>query len=260
MAKNLAIDLGADGSFSPFCHLRSSGLRRIDHVTITHPHTDHIDDIANFDLLAPRSLLVPKHLTEQDIRDGNSPPSQDAEEKFRKYFEIRRRYNSPVVQRANVFLPENNGGVSISTFAPARSSTENLNNHSIVTTLEYSGVKLLIPGDNEATSWEELLNQSEFVSAIAGTHLLVAPHHGRHSGYHSRLFDYFRPLITLISDGRAVDTSATSRYANVTRGWMVRRRSGSTMNRMCVTTRNDGVVEVTISPGNPNGSMDVLID
>ena len=258
--QRIVIDLGAGAAFSPLHHLWRNGVQRLDHVTITHPHMDHIDDILNFDLLPPRTLLTPKHLTEEDIRGGNPKPSQEAEAKIQKYIEVRRRYSSPVGPQDDVDLPQNNGGVSIRTFVPTQSATGNLNNHSVATVLEYSGVKILIPGDNESASWEELLNRGDFVAAIAGTHVLVASHHGRESGFHSPLFDHFRPIITLISDGRIVDTSATSRYTDVTKGWSVRRRNETRQDRKCVTTRNDGTIEVTITSGNPIGSMDVLID
>lgn len=108
-------------------------------------------------------------------------------------------------------------------------------------------MKFLIPGDNEVPSWEELLSGSGFVQAIQGTHVLVAPHHGRESGYHGPLFQHINPLITLISDGRVVDTSATSRYSAHTKGWQVESRSrGTHAERKCVTTRNDGQIEVTV--------------
>ena len=258
--RHIAIDLGADDTFSPLRHLWRNGVQKLDHVTITHPHMDHIDDILNFDLLVPGTLQTPKHLTEDDIRVGNPKPSQEAEAKIQKYLEVRRRYSNPVGPQDDVDLPQNNGGVSITTFVPRQSSTGNLNNHSVVTVLEYSGVKFLVPGDNESASWEELLNRENFVAAIAGTHVLVASHHGRESGFYSPLFDHFRPNITLISDGRTVDTSATSRYANVTKGWSVRRRNGTNQDRKCVTTRNDRTIEVTITSGNPIGSMEVLVD
>ena len=241
-------------------HLWQNGIQKIDHVTITHPHMDHIDDILNFDAIAPTTLWTPRHLTENDIRSGNPKPSQEAEAKIRKYLEITGRYNGSVAPQNDVTKPENNGNVSVQTFIPSQASTGNLNNHSVVTVLEYSGVKILIPGDNEPPSWEELLNRRDFATAISGTHVLVAPHHGRESGFHSPLFDHFRPSITLISDGRTVDTSATARYTNVTKGWPVCRRNGTLQDRKCVTTRNDGIIEVKITAGSPIGWLDVLID
>ena len=261
--KHIAIDLGAGDAdtLSPLVHLRQSGIRKLDHVTITHPHMDHIDDILNFDAMAPTTLWTPRHLTETDIRSGNPKPSQEAEAKIRKYLEITGRYTGSVAPQDDVAKPENNGGVSVKTFIPSQAPTGNLNNHSVVTVLEYSGVKILIPGDNEPPSWEELLNQPDFVTAIAGTHVLVASHHGRASGFHSPLFDHFHPFITLISDGRAVDTSATARYTNVTQGWPVSRRNGTRQDRKCVTTRNDGAIEVVVDVKSAGqGTLGVTID
>ena len=48
---------------------------------------DHFDDILRFDELHPGSLLIPKHLTENNIRNGNPKPSPEADEKIRKYLE-----------------------------------------------------------------------------------------------------------------------------------------------------------------------------
>ena len=68
--KHIVIDLGAGEAFSPLKALRDAGIDRLDHVTITHPHMDHIDDILHFDTLTPGTLLSPKHLTEAEIREG----------------------------------------------------------------------------------------------------------------------------------------------------------------------------------------------
>ena len=257
--KDIAIDLGAGDDFSPLQHILRSG-HRLDHVTITHPHMDHIDDILNFDLLSPGTLLVPKHLTEGDIRGGNPKPDQVTEAKIQKYLEVRRKYNIDVGPEKSINLPKNNGGVSIQTFIPYQSSKGNLNNHSVVTVMEYSGVKILIPGDNESSSWEELLGQSQFRSTIADTHVLVAAHHGRESGFYRPLFNHIKPLITLVSDGRAVGTSVTSKYDDVTKGWNVCRRNGTRQERKCVTTRSDGIIEVSVAPGNTRPELTVLIN
>ena len=222
---------------------------------------DHIDDILNFDAIDPTTLLTPRHLTENDIRSGNLKPSQETEAKIRKYLEITGRYSGSVAPQDDLTKPENNGNVSVKRFVPSQASTGNLNNHSVVTILEYSGVKILIPGDNEPPSWDELLNRRDFVTAIADTNVLVAPHHGRESGFHAPLFDHFHPFITLISDGRTIDTSATARYTNVTQGWTVSRRNGARQNRKCVTTRNDGTIEVVADVNSAGqGTLDVKID
>lgn len=96
--------------------------------------------------------------------------------------------------------------------------TDNLNNHSAVTVITCADLKLLIPGDNEPPSWNELLAKPDFVEAIGDTDILLAPHHGRESGFSPALFDHTQPRLTVISDGRFGDTSATARYVSVTQG------------------------------------------
>ena len=246
--QHIVIDLGTGSygdsnlEFSPLLHLKHKwGVKQLDGVIITHPHRDHLDDIFNFDALSPRVLLRPKHLTEDDIRAGNRKEDKAI---IDKYLEVNRRYTSPVDPSENPFHANNNGGVEIQRFTPSSCATSNLNNHSIVTIISHAQSKMIIPGDNEPASWDELLKRNDFISAIKGTDILVAPHHGRQSGFSSALFEHITPRLTIISDGRFCDTSATDRYAQKTQGWMVHKRSGGKEKRKCVTTRNDGVIVV----------------
>ena len=250
--KRIAIDLGAgadeDASFSPLLYLkREWGISQLDLVVITHPHLDHIEDILNFDNLNPRTLIRPAHLTDDDIWAGKGEAGLEIQQTIAKYIEINSRYIYPCSPQDNPLTPANNGGVSFQVFSPCQSSTTNLNNHSIVIVMEYGGVKFLLPGDNEPPSWDELLARPDFKEAIAGVHVLVAPHHGRESGFHSELFKHFKPLITIISDGRFLDTSATSRYSSVTKGSEIGRQNGIREERKCITTRKDGSIYVEVN-------------
>ena len=260
--KRLIFDLGTLGGFSILEKLKKTGIDFVDRVTITHPHMDHIDDILNLDGLTFTTLCTPRHLTEDDIRGGNPKLSGEPEAKIKKYLQIRDHYAYPLDPGNDATLPQNNGGVKILDFCSNQSSTNNLNNHSIVTVLQYEGLKILIPGDNEAPSWDELLGRSDFREAIRGVDVLVAAHHGRESGFHRPLFDYFNPYITLISDGRVIGTSVTGKYDDVTIGWPVEKRGdGTKYQRKCLTTRNDGIIIVKVSP-NPSGGcyLGVSID
>ena len=260
--QQIAVDLGSDAGFSPLQHMKyRMGIDQLDKVIITHPHMDHIEDILNFDLLSPRILMRPRQLTADDISAGHNNVGPEAVQIYQKYLEIDARYTSPVESADDPDTAANNGGVSILSFSPSRSPKTNLNNHSIVTVIDYQGVKILSPGDNEPPSWEELLANIAFREAIKDTHVLVAPHHGRESGFHPDLFNYISPLLTIISDGRTVDTSATGRYSTRTEGWNVLRRNGSSEVRKCVTTRNDGMIEAIISPNQRGiGSLNVIVD
>jgi len=263
--EHIVIDLGVgsyQGSslqFSPLLHLKNRyGVRRLDGVVITHPHRDHIDDIGNFDELSPRVLLRPKHLSAEDVRGGNRSKDRSI---IDQYLAIDARYNQPVSSGESPFRSPWSDEHTIRTFTPTSCSPSNLNNHSIVTVVTYAGSKLLLPGDNEPPSWEELLARRDFVEAIRGTDILLAPHHGRDSGFCPALFKHIEPRLTVISDGRFCDTSATSRYGNVTKGWKVhRRRKGTSEERKCVTTRNDGVINVKCYSRENTNYLIVTID
>ena len=264
--KHIVFDLGArrpaETGFSPLAHLWNQwGVRCLDLVVITHPHLDHIEDIMNFDAFSPKVLIRPSHLTEDEIWGGNKNASTETKNIIEKYIEIDKKYNQPVGPEENPSQPANNGGVSLEFFFPKGCPTNNVNNHSVVAVMTYEGVKFLLPGDNESCSWDELLDDQYFLQAIQNTHILVAPHHGRESGYDSNLFEYINPVLTVISDGRFVDTSATSRYSAVTGGWVVNRRNGDPKKRYCVTTRKDGVIDITVNPKyNQIGTLSVSID
>ncbi len=241
--KNFVVDLGTgtyanNKEFSPLKHLNKKyGIEQIDNVIISHQHRDHLDDIFNFDSVSPKVLTHPNHLTDSDIKEDNRNCD---EEVIDKYLEIRRRYTGSVAEDPK--NPSNNGGVDIKFFLTKDCSKSNLNNHSLVLVIQYNSYKFLIPGDNESPSWNNLLDNDDFISAISGTNILFAPHHGRQNGYHSDLFSYISPQLTIISDGRFNDTSATSRYSSHSSGKRVERRTASSETRYCVTTRNDGVV------------------
>ena len=223
---------------------------------------DHIEDILNFDAFSPDTFIRPSRLTENDIWGSNRKASPETQKIIKKYIDLNKEYNQPSSPSKDPRVPANYGGVSLEFFRPVKCPADNVNNHSIVTVMTYSGVKFLLPGDNEPPSWCELLRDRQFVQAIEGTHVLVAPHHGRRSGYHGPLFEHISPLLTIISDGRYVDTSATGRYSAVTKGWDVNKRRGGWETRYCVTTRNDGVIDIEVTPGtyNTKPTLSVTID
>jgi len=231
---------GSQKEFSPLNHIRNKyGVSRLDAVVITHPHRDHLDDIDQFNALSPRFFWRPRHLSELDIRNANQGKDSSI---IDAYLKIDKHYTHTIKREENPFLSNNNGGVEIEIFSPYKCASSNINNHSLVAVVTYASSKLLIPGDNESASWDVLLEMPEFRSAIKGTDILLAPHHGRNSGFSENLFEHISPYLVIVSDGCFCDTSATTRYSKKARGWKVQKRNGGTENRKCLTTRKDGVI------------------
>lgn len=245
----------SNATWSPLSHLKTNGVEKLDWVIVSHPHKDHIDDIMNFDSLSPRVFSRPKHLSNAEILKD---VRQQDRYLFDKYFEINDRYTHPVI-RPDPREPSDNGGVKILNFYPNPDSS-NINDHSIVTTISYANSKVLIAGDNESTSWKKLLANNSFVQAIKDTDVFMASHHGRDSGYCAELFEIFEPKLTIVSDGRFGDTSATDRYSAVSKGWLVHHQDGrSSETRYCLTTRNDGFIQVALGRNNNNPFLAVTI-
>jgi len=242
--RHLVVDLGDTADFSPLRTLLARGVRQLDGAIVTHPHRDHLDDIFNFQLLSPRALWRPNHLSEADIRRGNRATDMAI---IQKYLEINREFNGPVGAADDLALPANFGGATFQVFVPHFCETANLNNHSLVVVVSYAGLKMVIPGDNEAPSWAELLEDPAFVRAVKGADILLASHHGRQAGYCAELFDAMgKPRLVVISDGRSGDTSATSLYSSQASGWTVFDAAGASETRYCLTTRRDGHITINL--------------
>jgi competence protein ComEC len=252
--RHIVVDLGDNGTeFSPLQILQARGVQQLDAVVITHPHRDHMDEIEDFYLLAPKVLWTPRHITDADIRNANRAGDLAV---VNRYLDIRRYYTSPVTGTNDLCAPGHFGGAEFRVFTPSTCGVNNLNNHSLVVALSYAGLKVLIPGDNESLSWKELLGNPAFVAAVRGTDVLVAPHHGREAGYCGELFDAMgKPRLVVISDGRFGDTSATDRYTKQARGWTVFDANGQKRDRYCVKTRNDGHITIKIGWNNNDPSQ-----
>ncbi|GHV59217.1 hypothetical protein FACS1894103_2160 [Campylobacterota bacterium] len=259
--RHIIIDLGTgnyserDQDFSPLKHLKHQcGVQQLDYVVITHPHLDHIEDILNFDLLSPKALHLPIQLTNTEVMEGVQYKDLA---KFKKYCEINDRYNRTIGEDSmdNTSNPNNWGGLKIQTFAPQNCSHDNFNNHSIITVFEYAGIKVVIPGDNEKASFDELFHRysNSFKNAIKDAYVLLAPHHGRESGYHDDFIKLVNPRITIISDSSKKDTSATADYSRIGRGWKVFSRcDNASQQRKTLSTYNDGVISIKIGYDNTN--------
>lgn len=234
--KYIVIDLGT-GTYNT-SPLRKRMWDNIAYMVITHPHLDHISDILNFDINAPKILCRPTLLTNEEVMEG---VRQCDRAKFEKYCQINDRYNSPVKYDDENYTgnPNNYGGLEIQTFSTSLCDHSNFNNFSMITVFQFSGIKVIVCGDNEKDSFDKLMKESDFKNAVRGADVLVAPHHGRESAYHSEFISLVNPRITIISDTTKSDASAVDKYTQRSRGWTVKGEE-----RKCLTTRNDGNITV----------------
>lgn len=238
--KYIVIDLGTgtyeSGNSSPILKRRYDNIA---YMVITHPHLDHISDILNFDINAPKILCRPPMLSNKEVMEGVRYCDKA---KFEKYCEINDRYNSPVADddENNTDNANNYGGLEIQTFSTSACDHSNFNNFSMITVFTLGWVKIVVCGDNEEDSLDKLMMRDDFKNAVRGADVLVAPHHGRKSAYHSKFVSLVSPMITIISDTAKSDASAADEYSKMSSGLEVCGRE-----RKCLTTRNDGNITIT---------------
>ncbi|KRB55492.1 ComEC/Rec2 family competence protein [Flavobacterium sp. Root186] len=244
--KNLVYDLGR-GDYSENSEDRSPletlydhyKIRDIHYLVITHPHRDHIDDILNLDKFNLVSLHRPVSLDKKAILQGISERDRP---KFNKFFELDESFTEDATDSTTISNPDNYGGVKINVFQ-TEELNDNLNNISIFSVLQYEGLKIIIPGDNEYESLELLMERSDFRDAVKNADILIAPHHGRESAYHTEFLKLVNPRVTIISDGSLCDTSANAKYSSMSRGWRVHQK-GQKVKRNLLTTNSDGEIYI----------------
>jgi beta-lactamase superfamily II metal-dependent hydrolase len=233
------IDLGWSDSFSPLDWLRGQGVTVIDVLVITHPHADHLKGIHGLVNFPTKIIYRPAYVPDELIRDLD-PNLKQAWQIVNTYWTqpiptTDRFYEVTSPSRANFDLQ----------FFGGCSDTANLNNYSVVTVLNYFGLKFLFPGDLEYAGWMALLTNPAFISAISGTNILVAAHHGRQQGWCVDLFNSITPQLVIISDGAAKDTSYASEYSKRALGAKVKATNATDIKvKNVVSTRDNGHIDI----------------
>lgn len=247
------IDLGQTRDFSPSEHVgRTYGVSDIDYLVISHPDADHLEDLPVFKATFgdPRVLRRNKSLPTTDMF------GQRAFQYQKEYASLHKRFTTAVSYSENPTNPERNGGVRYAIHAldhgtHVNSATIEGNNTSVVVMLLYEGVLFVCPGDIEPLGWCELWRRhaESYRSLIDDAHcrFLVAPHHGRKSGYCKAMMDAIQPHVTFISDVWG-DSETHPAFRSDPLG--LRFRSGNTVKYY--TTKRGGRVQVAVSAAGLN--------
>jgi beta-lactamase superfamily II metal-dependent hydrolase len=183
--KNILIDTGpSDATQTVLNALKDSGVRTIDILIATHPHEDHIGNMAAvIKAYTVGKIYMPKvaHNTEtyanllRTIRDKGL------------------KVNSA---KASVVLDVEKG-ITAKFLAPNVDSYENLNDYSAVLKLTYGTNNFLFAGDASNLSENEMLNKKYDLKAD----ILKAGHHGSQSSSSATFLEAVAPHQAVISAG-----------------------------------------------------------
>lgn len=237
--KYIVIDLGSKYGVNP---LRSLWSKTVGYMVITHPHHDHFSDIQNIGYGRPNVLWRVKDYSREELISSAREGEKDD---FVKYCDFCDSYYGTLQSSNDPETEVPFDGLTAEIFKTSSCNKDNKNNFSAIVVLKLGNAKVVVCGDNEKQSLETLMNLDSFKEAVRGAYVLVAPHHGRESGYYEKFVDIVNPYLTIISDTSKGDTSVTEKYDTKTKGYEV--YNCSTWNsekRKCLTTRKDGNIEV----------------
>ena len=215
------IDLGNTPDFSPSEHVwEKYGVTRIEHLFISHPDQDHLSDLPYF------IAAFEEHHNPRCLTCNKSLPNEDKYGTLQYQYQMdykttNNRNMYPVEWAQSPLNSDNNGGVEVRSLSLNHGNYGGLkienNNTSIVVLLRYQGVLIVCPGDIEPVGWDLLWSfHSMTIESIingADTRVLVAPHHGRISGYSDSMMASIKPHLVIISDVYG-DSETHSSYYN----------------------------------------------
>ncbi|MDD5708595.1 MAG: hypothetical protein PHR35_21980, partial [Kiritimatiellae bacterium] len=185
--------------FSPAQRVNSHyGERQLHYLIISHPDADHINGLPEmlYYLGKPTTFCRNRTLPDDEMhRYGQSD--------YQKLFwGLHSEYVNPVP--ADPCSPDINGGIEVWTAYLNWGLAQDINDSSVVCFYLFAGWLFVCPGDISPVGWSlfravygaqirDIVNRSD-------VRALVAPHHGRASGYSSEMMNDIRPNLVLISD------------------------------------------------------------
>lgn len=182
--QNMLIDAGENNQGQVVAdYLVSQGVKSLDVVVGTHPHSDHIGGLDTVIYRFPvGSIYMPKATqTTQTFRDV-----LDA---------VKRQDLQISTARAGTVLPLD--GVSCRIIAPLEDSYEDLNNYSAVIKLEYGSQSFLFTGDAGTDSEAQMLDSGVDLKST----VLKVGHHGSNSSSASTFLSSVAPQYAVIMVG-----------------------------------------------------------
>jgi competence protein ComEC len=176
-------------------YLLSAGVKHLDYVVFTHPDRDHIGGL----------FKVLERFSVGTVVTGAIPTERELETEFLAACETRGVPVSRISQGERIPL----GNSSLTALHPGANwpAGDDVNNLSLVLTLDLEGVKVLLPGDIEAEA-ERALADQDCRAAI-----LKAPHHGSQTSSTQAFINSVGAEHGIVSAGGARARSIVSRTA-----------------------------------------------
>lgn len=213
--QTLLVDCGVT-EFGPILveNLHRMGVRRLDHIVITHPHTDHQNGIFHPDNLTGEGVLDQFEIGRIYHRGGTDPNRED--EMYVETVCKQRGLSLQVLELGNTLTL---GQVTARVLWPKSGTgereitgTANVNNSSIVIRFDYKGHSALFTGDLYDDGEMALLSSQD--TEIFDVALLKAPHHGGYTSGCEMFLGIVSPELAVATGYEPIRDDAAGRYKN----------------------------------------------
>lgn len=164
--------------------LKKHGLPKINYLIITHPHVDHMGEL---------SYLIGKYQIDHIIINANSFSLEQLKaltlqcKKHKVKLLDFKTFNHIVLSKADIRLLD-----------ATIQNSDDLNEHSIITYIQYNKYKMLFMGDASKHNESLLLNKCK----LNNLDVLKVGHHGSKTSSSSNFVNIMHPKISLISVGQ----------------------------------------------------------
>ncbi len=185
--KNLLIDAGPKSDKNKLLkYLSSLNINKFDYVIATHPHEDHIGNMADV-------------INNYNISAFYAPKVESTTKTFEKMVEALKAKSLKInVLKKGTDTIDLGENTKVTVFSPTEDYYENLNNYSPVIKIEYGKTSFLFTGDAEKDVEKEIISTNEDISAD----VLKVGHHGSSTSTSMDFINKVNPSIGVISVGK----------------------------------------------------------
>ncbi|NFO86301.1 MBL fold metallo-hydrolase [Clostridium botulinum] len=184
---NMLIDSGPKESRNKILdYLQSLNIKKINYIVATHPHEDHIGNMA-------------KILKTYGLYKFYAPKIENTTSTFEKMIDALKDKNLKI----NVIKKDTNPidlgkNTDVTIFSPIKDSYDNINNYSPVIKIQYGDTSFLFTGDAEKEVENEILLDS---NNNIRSDVIKIGHHGSSTSSSKSFIEKVNPSIAIISVG-----------------------------------------------------------
>lgn len=167
-------------------YLNSHGIKQLDYVVATHPHTDHIGGLLTvLKEVSVKNVILPK------LTSSNTPSTKTYESFLQIIYD--KKINAIAAKYGKTYTV---GKIILTVLGPVEQNKD-LNNMSVICKADVNSTTFLLSADAETPEMRSVLKKSPELSCD----IMLMGHHGSRTSLESRYLKYADPAAAVIQCG-----------------------------------------------------------